>query len=325
MKQLLGSLAVLQAVFVNLYTFYSLYKKGIRRLSDLAMALCMSLVYSFLVFLLAKRSALFVQSRLFYNAVFLFQTVLYLGSIYFYCYFLQQKFWFLLNNAGRKTRILFFIMSVCWLIFLPAAGVLFSFGDNRLFALAVSLVIGISIVLSCEVFYCLSAAGFEAELFKKRSEFDVTTGLRNKSSFYIDLEMLLETGEPFTIFFMDLDNFKSINDLYGHNAGDRYLQAFSEIIGKSLFKLGQLYRISGDEFIFLHLGEQNEEVIQRIHEINEMKELIYGEHKFPFLGVSYGVSTYPCDAAGLAELLSEADMKMYRQKTVRKENGAAIG
>ncbi len=324
MNQFIDGLIILQAVFVNLYTLYIFCQKGCRRLLDLGMALCMSLVYTFLMFLLAKRAAVFAPFRLFHNAVFLFQTALYLVSIYFFCYFLQQKFWFILNNAGRKTRILFLITSVCQLIFLSAAGVFFSFGDNRLFALGVSLITGISIVLSCEVFYCLSAAGFEAELFKERSEFDVTTGLKNKSSFYDDLEILLEIGQPFTIFFMDLDNFKSINDLYGHNAGDRYLQGFSEITRKSLFGLGRLYRISGDEFIFLHLGEQNEEVSQRIHEISEMKELIYGKDKFPFLGVSYGISTYPCDAAGLTELLSEADMKMYRQKWIRKENGVSL-
>ena len=74
----------------------------------------------------------------------------------------------------------------------------------------------------------------------------------------------------------------------------------------------------------MQLGGEKEEVSQKIDRMNEVKELVCGTHRFPFFGVSYGISTYPCDAVGLKELLSGADKRMYQQKTIRKENGAVV-
>lgn len=317
-------LVLLQAMLITVFSFYACCGKVHRQPVMAGMVLCASMVYSFFVFLLAKQAALFVPYRYFCSAVFLFQTGFYLASIYFFWSFFHGTFLFIIDHAMKRTQKLFLLASVCWLVFLFAEELLFQPGENRGVQLLASFLAGGGMVLSGAVFYRLAKAESNAERFKQKSEIDVTTGLKNKNSFYDDLEVVMELDEPFSVYFMDLDNFKSINDLFGHSMGDEYLKVFSDSAGKALNGLGRLYRISGDEFIFLQLGGEKEEVSQKIDRMNEVKELVCGTHRFPFFGVSYGISTYPCDAVGLKELLSGADKRMYQQKTIRKENGAVV-
>lgn len=317
-------LVLLQAMLITVFSFHACCGKVRRQPVIAGMVLCASLVYSFFVFLLAKQAALFVPDCYFSAAVFLFQTGFYFASIYFFWSFLHGAFLFIIDHTVKRTQKLFLLASVCWLVFLFAAELPFRTGESRGVQFFTSFPAGGGMVLSCVVFYRLAKAERSAERFKQKSEIDVTTGLNNKNSFYDDLEIIMELNEPFSIYFMDLDNFKSINDLFGHSMGDEYLKVFSDRAGKALNGLGRLYRISGDEFIFLHLGGEKEEIRRKIDGMNEVKELVCGIHRFPFFGVSYGISTYPCDAIGLKELLSGADKRMYQQKTIRKENGAVV-
>ena len=110
---------------------------------------------------------------------------------------------------------------------------------------------------------------------------------------------------------MDLDNFKSINDEYDHMAGDQYLKKFSERFSENFSKLGTLYRISGDEFVFLYKKREVENsVYERIQNYDD--NICFGG--IPFKGLSVGKASYPDDAETLEELYSIADVRMYQAK-----------
>ncbi len=92
-------------------------------------------------------------------------------------------------------------------------------------------------------------------IYKELSITDSLTGLHNSRHFYDQLEQAIEStlryGHGFTVCFFDLDNFKHLNDNYGHLMGDRVLETFGSIIKSSLRSLDSGYRYGGEEFAIL--------------------------------------------------------------------------
>lgn len=125
-------------------------------------------------------------------------------------------------------------------------------------------------------------------------------------------ERLIDGGRPFSIVFIDLDRFKSINDTYGHMAGDSYLRHFAQEFNRQFSSEGVLYRIAGDEFIFLYEGEPcADAMLARIRSFS----VHFTDPDLPFLGFSCGAASFPADAGTLDALLAAADKRMYQAKT----------
>ena len=96
---------------------------------------------------------------------------------------------------------------------------------------------------------------------------DTLTGIPNRRYFEIKLKQALDafesTGEKFAIIIMDLDHFKSINDTFGHDIGDKAIAEFSLRVGKRIRSIDTLARLGGDEFVLLLRGvETKEQVIE---------------------------------------------------------------
>ena len=86
-----------------------------------------------------------------------------------------------------------------------------------------------------------------------KSTTDALTGLSNREYFQIMVTKRLYDNTPGAIFMMDMDNFKGVNDTYGHQMGDNVLISFAEVLRESLTREDLLCRIGGDEFIvFIH-------------------------------------------------------------------------
>ncbi len=84
---------------------------------------------------------------------------------------------------------------------------------------------------------------------------DPLTGLKNRRAMLNDIQEMLETlSEPLWLVCLDLDNFKSINDQYGHDIGDQYLRRFGTMLEEMTAQNGQAYRMGGDEFAVLYSG-----------------------------------------------------------------------
>ena len=83
----------------------------------------------------------------------------------------------------------------------------------------------------------------------KRAEMDELTGCRNRGAFEDFIRHQIEDGAEFSLIMLDIDYFKDINDTYGHEAGDRVLREFSELIRQQLAEKQEFFRWGGEEFV----------------------------------------------------------------------------
>jgi diguanylate cyclase (GGDEF)-like protein len=122
--------------------------------------------------------------------------------------------------------------------------------------------------------------------------------------------------ERLAILMLDLDDFKNVNDSFGHDAGDRVLQEVAQRLGKAVRKVDTVSRFGGDEFIILLTEIADENVIDtiagRIVENMLPGYVLDGnELKVTF---SIGISVYPADSDNLRTLMRDADLAMYQAK-----------
>jgi c-di-GMP phosphodiesterase Gmr len=160
----------------------------------------------------------------------------------------------------------------------------------------------------------------------RRAYFDGLTGLPNRTLIQRRVEELLRHGESrrFALAFIDLDNFKHINDYYSHAIGDALLVKVAERIVKCLRGSDVLARISGDEFLLLVTPLEDEQQIHAIIDqmLVELKKPFHIEAFEIFTSASLGVSLYPEHGLDYEALRRNADNAMYRAKNGTK--GEAI-
>ena len=153
------------------------------------------------------------------------------------------------------------------------------------------------------------------------SYFDEVTGAPNRRSFTANLELAIQRSKKenskIAVAFIDLDNFKIINDTYGHYMGDTVLRIISEKINTILGEKHIFARFGGDEFVILieNVNDLSEvkDILDKI--INEFKDPLQIEKKDIYSSLSIGVSIFPDDADTINSLLKNADMAMYRAKS----------
>ena len=123
------------------------------------------------------------------------------------------------------------------------------------------------------------------------------------------------SGRPFSVVMMDLDGFKSINDTYGHETGDKVLQQLAGSLYKSLRSTDFLARFGGDE---MTLVLQDTDLPQAVHVVRKLQNHLRSQSiRLPdgnFLGVSGGIALFPKDADTAAGLLRAADEALYDAK-----------
>ena len=165
----------------------------------------------------------------------------------------------------------------------------------------------------------------EDQLFRS-AYYDELTGLPTRRVIEHRANGLLQTDEPcrFALGFLDIDNFKHINDYYGHGAGDALLVEVAKRLGLNLRDSDMLARISGDEFLLLLNPIQNEQVVAEYirFTLQRLKAPFFIEGSEIFASTSIGVSLYPEHGRSYAELRQNADIAMYRVKSEGK--GAAV-
>lgn len=149
-------------------------------------------------------------------------------------------------------------------------------------------------------------------------EHDSITALPNRNKIMKEISRLIDNNSEFSLFFIDLDNFKRFNDTLGHNEGDRLLKAVSQKLNSYVNSNNNLLvaRIGGDEFIVVKQGENLEETTQKVaKEINETINSIYKSHEWVYeVKGSIGISYYPQHAEDEVSLLQYADIAMYNSK-----------
>lgn len=168
---------------------------------------------------------------------------------------------------------------------------------------------------------------YKAEKYlDKLAYYDVTTDLPNRHFFQEHLgravEHAITTKQKMALLFLDLDNFKIVNDTAGHQTGDLLLKQASSRLSNVLRAHDYICRIGGDEFAI---------IIEDINDINDVSivtqkcieslsnPFVFDDNKF-FVGVSIGVSVCPDDTITANELLVNADVAMYEAKLNGKNN-----
>lgn len=157
---------------------------------------------------------------------------------------------------------------------------------------------------------------------QKLASQDPLTGLPNRIYFLQKLTEAVVNAKPggkFAVAFVDLDNFKSINDTYGHCRGDEMLQIVSERLRALLPPKTLLARLGGDEFIFLIKEWDDRQGRQWLETIRShlAKPVQIGLYSL-YTGGSIGVAVFPDDSQSADELLQYADMAMYQVKNIGK-------
>jgi len=122
--------------------------------------------------------------------------------------------------------------------------------------------------------------------------------------------------EKFAIMFIDLDNFKFINDTMGHAYGDILLQSVAKQLTAHLRDYDMVARFGGDEFVLLMPQiKDNTEVVAVVDKIiKEFSSVFYLDKEEAFITTSIGISMFPDDGKTVGELLQHADAAMYRAK-----------
>jgi diguanylate cyclase (GGDEF)-like protein len=158
---------------------------------------------------------------------------------------------------------------------------------------------------------------------------DRLTGLRNREGFYEHLDQIIIESERETnlhitaILLIDIDNFKLVNDSFGHDIGDIVLREISSRLNICLRKSDYCFRVGGDEFFVIIKNIKHEWEIAKVAEkiIRYLSTpYIFGKYNIKFLTCSMGIVLFPKDGINREKLIKNADIAMYNAKKRGKNN-----
>lgn len=267
-------------------------------------------IYVFAMFTLSFRVSYFFPEGQRAMVAFMSYTLMIALTYHTFIRFFKRKFLFILAHVDRETYDIALVLFFAWFMLLGILNASFYTNLGRIIEIAFILLLSLSIVLSYHVFHALASSKKEVAALDEKSKLDPLTGLRNRVTLSQDMRECINLQKSFTLIFMDLDDFKGINDAYGHNFGDEYLLKFVHHIAKLIRDEDRFYRVSGDEFVILTLCNDGEGICRRISDFDIDDQ----EFNRIFTGVSLGIARYPEDGSEAKNLLYTADMRMYDAK-----------
>lgn len=157
------------------------------------------------------------------------------------------------------------------------------------------------------------------------SEFDSLTGLHNRKSFQYHLNAALDhaaqTESSLTLLWLNLDNFKTINESLGHSVGDELLIEMANRIVHSLGVGATVARHGGDTFVAIIPTEKQSLIALKVRELlNKIQSPLLIDNQKLSLSASAGIAIYPDDAKAAGPLASAAEIAMYRAKQDGRNN-----
>lgn len=162
----------------------------------------------------------------------------------------------------------------------------------------------------------------EMESLSQIANFDQLTQLPNRHAGEEHIIKLINHDTPFVLILMDLNGFKEINDIYGHDSGDEVLKVIANKLSRSLRKDDFVCRWGGDEFVFVLDFIEKDSVTRLteklLHTICE-KYVLQSSRTEISVGASFGATMYPDNAIELTRLLRLADKAMYLAKETKQE------
>ncbi len=165
----------------------------------------------------------------------------------------------------------------------------------------------------------ITARKLEEDRLRKQAQIDPLTGLWNRDAVLAMLSTALGNADHYpgpALLYVDLDRFKVINDLLGHNAGDRLLTAAARRLSEAVSAGVQVARFGGDEFLVLVPDAANDEVVWQLAErIGQAFAAAFSHGGEEFvITPSIGIARYPNDGLNVQQLLNHADVAMCEAK-----------
>lgn len=159
------------------------------------------------------------------------------------------------------------------------------------------------------------------EQMRWNAEHDSLTELPNRAMFNGSLDKALNTAmtefKKLGVLLLDIDNFKDVNDLMGHHAGDQLLKNFSARLMEIFDGRALVSRLGGDEFaILIENVESREELAELAEQVLDIRETFFAVGRSLECRVSIGIATFPDDGRVATELLRHADLALYRAKSL---------
>jgi diguanylate cyclase (GGDEF)-like protein len=149
---------------------------------------------------------------------------------------------------------------------------------------------------------------------------DHLTSIANRTAFHHDLKKKIYNNQNCAIAFIDLDNFKAVNDTLGHSTGDQFLILFAKHLSEVLSKKEKCYRLNGDEFAII-FSRRNNNILKRTVDIhNALVKAFQINNNIVLSNNSVGVALFPEHGNNYDEILSNADVAMYDAKKRGKNN-----
>ncbi|MFB9051233.1 putative bifunctional diguanylate cyclase/phosphodiesterase [Sphingobium indicum] len=159
------------------------------------------------------------------------------------------------------------------------------------------------------------------EQIRWNAEHDSLTELPNRAMFNACLDKALAKAltefRKVGVFLLDIDNFKDVNDLMGHHAGDDLLKSFASRLKDIFAGEGVVARLGGDEFaILIENVESRQQLADLANRVLTIRETLFAAGRSLECGVSIGVAAFPEDGRVATELLRHADLALYRAKSL---------
>lgn len=155
---------------------------------------------------------------------------------------------------------------------------------------------------------------------------DPLTGLANRNKLEQFINHLISSSirhnHIFSMLMLDLDNFKNINDTFGHGAGDVLLKTVAGRLQSAVRDSDMVGRLAGDEFVLLLTDIQDEEKIVNIAKkiLDSILDPILINEKEIYITTSIGISMYPSDGENIEILMKHADLALYKAKELGRNN-----
>lgn len=178
----------------------------------------------------------------------------------------------------------------------------------------VFLLYGVTVMIFIILFVSWGAVFFDRHVLEKLAYQDTITGLPNRNEMNRFFDTHKDNGN-ISLLFIDLDQFKAINDTLGHNTGDLLIQEVGIRLRKFICRDQQVFRIGGDEFLFI-VKDSNQERAERLAEniLQNVKKVYQIEGNELYVTASIGISIGSIQDTDHSTLLKTADTAMYKAK-----------
>jgi diguanylate cyclase (GGDEF)-like protein len=181
------------------------------------------------------------------------------------------------------------------------------------------------VLLGFFITVCISLVSIKSliEELREMSLTDPLTGVANTRSFReranIELDRSLRNKHPLSLAYLDLDDFKAVNDEFGHSVGDELLVTVAGLLKSTIRRTDVVARLGGDEFAFLFPETDSNSALTAVNRIRDTLIERSKKKGLP-IAASIGVVTFAVPPASLDEMMSRADSVMYQAKRLGKNS-----